>query len=171
MPLNRELLWEREVHRTNGGDSRTIAWLSLYYGCEGTRDEHNDDSPCRFVVALNDSLVHRQCAHRDGCWHHDITSTLLGQDILNSWIALNPEKHLALPKTYREWRERDRRSAFEDMALEVKESGTDIEGMPEEDVYECWKALVRKRRRSKYEEQGWSPEEIAQMMHEEFQGW
>ena len=171
MPDNRELLWEQEVHRTNGGDSRTIAWLSLYYGCDGDSDNHSDDSPCRFVVVLNDMLARRESHGADGCWHHDITSTLLGQDILTIWKLRNSDKLAALPTTYREWRERERRSAFEDMAAEVKESGTDIEGMAEADVYECWKALVRNRRLTEYTEQGWSPEQVAEKMTEYFSGW
>jgi hypothetical protein len=168
VPDNQELLWEREIHRTNGGDSRSIARLSLYYGCDGTREEHDDDSPCRFIVTLKDLLERRECPGIDGCWHHDITSTLLGQDVLTLWKLRNPEKLAALPKNYKAWRERERRSAFEDMAAEVKESGTDIEGKPEKEIYECWMSLVRKRRPAELESQGWSPEQIAEKMQEEF---
>jgi hypothetical protein len=167
-PENIEPLWEQELHRTNGGDSRSIAWLSLYYGCDGTREDHNDNAPCRFVVALNDLLTRNQCTDRDGCWHHDITSTLLGQDIVRSWIALNPEKHAALPTNYKEWRERSRRSAYESIASDVRESGIDITDMSEEEVYICWKKNWRQERLAELEVQGWSPEEIAQKMKEEF---
>jgi hypothetical protein len=168
MPDNRQLLWEQEVHRTNGGDSRSIAWLTLYYGCDGDCDDHDDDYPCRFVVVLNDMLVSRESHGAAGCWQHDITSTFLGQYLLQAWIAIHPEKHAALPNNYKEWRERERQSIFKEMAAEVKESGIDIEGMLEEDVYQCWKALIRKRRPAELERQGYSPEQIAQKMSEEF---
>ncbi len=168
MPDNRELLWEQEVHRTNGGDSRSIAWLTLYYGCVGTPEDHDDDAPCRFIVVLNDLLQRRQCSGIDDCSQHDITASPLGQDILTLWKLRNPDKLAALPTIYKEWRERERQSIFKDMAAEVKESGMDITGMTEEEVHACWNDTRRPRRLAFLEKQGWPPEKIAELMEEEF---
>jgi hypothetical protein len=167
-PENLEPLWEQELHRTNGGDSRSVAWLSLYYGCDGNRERHEDDAPCRFVVVFNDLLTRNEDGANDGRWHHDITSTPLGQFILEAWISLDPEKHANLPKNYKEWYERGRRRAFEDTAADVKETGIDVTGMSEEEVYACWEKILRQRRPAELESQGYSPEQIAQQMLDEF---
>jgi hypothetical protein len=168
MPDNRELLWEQELHRTNGGDSRSVAWLTLYYGCDGERDAHDDDAPCRFVVAFNDVITYHGDNAKDGRWHHDITASLLGQDILKAWIALNPKEHAALPKNYGEWYERGRRAAFEDTCADVKKSGIDVTGMSEDEVYQCWNDIRRQCLLARLKDQGYSPKEIAEQMREKF---
>jgi len=138
-PANRELLWEQEIHRTNGGDSRRVGWLSVYWACDGTSDDKNYEEPCRFMAVFNDSVARNK--HENLGWLHDITASPLGQFIIGGWAAQNGEKFATLPKNYQEWREKNRRDALAGFADELTKEGIEVTGLTDGEIFSRWQQM------------------------------
>jgi hypothetical protein len=168
-PDNRGLpLWEQELHRTNGGNSRTVAWLSLFYGGDGTRESHDDNAPFRFIVVFSDRLARKQGNGPIGSWEHDITDSFLGQDIIKAWIAMNPEKHASLPKTYGEWYQQERRSWLEDMAVSLQAAGIATDGLSEDELITAHRRLAIRHSRRDWLKRGFTSEQVEEMLRKDY---
>ena len=130
------VLWTQNVEREDG---RIFAWLTLYYSTDTTHTPEGHADP-RFEVESVDPVV------KEGPGRlNTITETSLGKWLTSAWIALNPERYAALPKTHRAWLDWEQQMYTESITEDLVADGAEVSGMSTEQRIKLWRAMCTVR--------------------------